>query len=61
VPPADLKPASRGCSFYTGQPNNLYVVSTFGLCPGLLRQREFPVDGLVNSQKICVVVVDVVN
>ena len=60
VPPADLMPASRGCSFHTRQPNNLYVASTFGLCAGLLRQREFPVDGLVNSQKISVVV-DAVN
>lgn len=57
VPPADLKPATRGCSFHTRQPNNLYVVSTFGLCAGLIRQREFPADELVNSKKI----VDVVN
>lgn len=60
VPPADLKPATRGCSFHTRQPNNLYVVSTFGLCAGLIRQREFPADGLVNSKKITTVV-DVVN
>ena len=60
VPPADLKPATRGCSFHTRQPNNLYVVSTFGLCAGLIRQREFPADGLVNSKKITTVV-DAVN
>ena len=56
VPPADLKPATRSCSFHTRQPNNLYVVSTFGLCAALIRQREFPVDGLVNSKKITTVV-----
>ena len=56
VPPADLKPATRGCSFHTRQPNNLYVVSTFGLCAGLIRQREFPADRLVNSKKITTVV-----
>ena len=60
VPPADLKPATRGCSFHTRQPNNLYVVSTFGLCAGLIRQREFPADGLINSNKITTVV-DAVN
>ena len=60
VPPADLKPASRSCAFHTKQPNNLYVVSTFGLCAALLRQREFPTDGLVNSQEI-IPVVDAVN
>lgn len=59
VPPADLKPATR-VPFNTRQPNNLYVVSTFGLCAALLRQREFPADGLVNSQKI-IPVVDGVN
>ena len=37
VPPADLKPVNRACSFPTRQPNNLYVVSTFGLCAALLR------------------------
>ena len=60
VPPADLKPASRGCSFNTRQPNNLYVVSTFGLCAALIRQREFPTNGFVSSQKI-IPVVDAVN
>lgn len=60
VPPADLKPATRACSFHTRQPNNLYVVSTFGLCAALLRQREFPADEFVNSQEI-IPVVDAVN
>ena len=37
VPPADLKPVNRACSFPTRQPDNLYVVSTFGLSAALLR------------------------
>ena len=49
-----------GCSFHTRQPNNWYVVSTFGLCTGLLRQREFPTEGFLNSEKINLVV-DAVN
>lgn len=50
-----------GCSFHTRQPNNLYVVSTFGLCTGLLRQREFPTEGFLNSEKINLVVDAVLN
>lgn len=49
-----------GCSFHTRQPNNLYVVSTYSLCTGLLRQREFPTEGFLNSEKINLVV-DAVN
>ena len=60
VPPADLKPVNRGCSFHTRQPNNLYVVSTFGLLAALLRQREFPTDEFGNSPEI-IPVVDAVN
>lgn len=60
VPPGDLKPATRDSAFNTRQPNNLYVVSTFGLCAALLRQREFPGDGFVSSEKI-IPVVDAVN
>ena len=56
VPPADLKPVNASCSFHTRQPNNLYVASTFGLCAGLLRQREFPADGFVRWNKISAVV-----
>ena len=29
-------------------PSTVYVASTFGLIGGLLRQKEFPPDGLVN-------------
>ena len=34
---------------YTRCPTNLYVVSTFGLCVGLLRQRDIPPGGLLSS------------
>ena len=60
VPPAGLKPAKNGCSFDTRQPGNSYVVSSFCLCAGLLRQREFPAHGLVRSQNI-IPVVNAVN
>ena len=39
---------------------NLYVVSAFSLCAALLRQREFPTDGFMNSQEM-IPVVDAVN
>lgn len=52
VPPADLKPTCKGCSFNTRQPNNLYVVSLFGLCAALLRQPKLRTNGFVYSQKI---------
>ena len=35
VVPKDLKPATRGCDF-NRQLSHLYVVSSFGLCAGLL-------------------------
>ena len=60
VPPADLKPTCKGCSFNTRQPNNLYVVSSFGLCAALLRQPKLRAHGFVYSQKI-ILVVDAVN
>lgn len=60
VPSADLKPACKGCSFNTTQPNNLYVVSSFGLCAALLRQPKLRANGFVYSQKI-IPVVDAVN
>lgn len=60
VPPADLKPACKGSSFNTRQPNNLYVVSSFGLCAALLRQPKLRANGFVYSQKI-IPVVDAVN
>ncbi|RMX35762.1 hypothetical protein pdam_00025352, partial [Pocillopora damicornis] len=60
VPPAGLKPAKNGCLFNTRQPGNSYVVSSFGLCAGLLRQREFPAHGFVRSQNI-IPVVNAVN
>ena len=31
------------------QPRNMFVASSFGLCAGLLRQREIPPDGLISS------------
>ena len=30
----------------------VYVICSFGLCAGLIRQREFPTDGFVRSQNI---------
>ena len=51
VPPADLKPATQGCLPNT-QPNNLYVVSSFGLYAGLLRQREFSPHGFEGSRTV---------
>ena len=60
VPPAGLKPAKNGCSFNTRQSGNSYVVSSFGICAGLLRQREFPAHGFVRSQNI-IPVVNAVN
>ncbi|KAL9970998.1 hypothetical protein ACROYT_G023472 [Oculina patagonica] len=59
VAPAKLKPASRDCSFNM-QPNNLYVVSSFGLCAGLLRQQKCGSNGFVASPKF-IPVVDAVN
>ena len=49
----ELRPAKSGSiaayKNYTRSPRNLYVLSTFGLCVGLLRQREIPPDGLLKS------------
>ena len=59
VAPADLKPAKRGCSFNM-QPTKLLVVSSFGLCAALLRQRDLSPDGFVGSAKF-IPVVDAVN
>ena len=55
VAPKDLKPATRGCDF-NRQPSHLYVVSSFGLCAGLLRQRKFAPDCFVRSEKFASVV-----
>ena len=59
VAPADLKPAKRGCSFNM-QPTKLLVVSSFGLCAALLRQRDLSPDGFVGTAKF-IPVVDAVN
>lgn len=59
VPPADLKPAVQGCSFSMRQ-KNLLVASSFGLCAGLLRQREIDPKGFVASPKF-IPVVDAIN
>ena len=49
----ELRPAKSGSILayknYTRSPRNLYVLSTFGLCLGLLRQGEVPPDGLLKS------------
>ena len=49
----ELRPAKSGSILayknYTRSPRNLYVLSTFGLCVGLLRQGEVPPDGLLKS------------
>ena len=55
VAPKDLKPAARGCDF-DRQPPYLYVVSSFGLCAGLLRQGKFAPDCFVRSEKFASVV-----
>jgi len=36
-------------SRWNRQPRNMFVASSFGLCTGLLRQREIPPDGLISS------------
>ena len=36
-------------SRWNRQPRNMFVASSFGLCAGLLRQREIPPDGLISS------------
>ena len=59
VAPADLKPAKQGCSF-SMQPIKLFVVSSFGLCAALLRQRDLSPDGFVGSDKF-IPVVDALN
>ena len=59
VAPKDLKPATRGCDF-NRQPSHLYVVSSFGLCAGLLRQRQFAPDCFLRSEKFASVV-DLLN
>ena len=43
----ELEPANS--ARWNRQPRNLCVASSFGLCAGLLRQREIPSDGLINS------------
>ena len=55
VDPRDLKPATRGCDF-NRQPVHLFVVSSFGLCAGLLRQRKFAEDEFLSSDKFASVV-----
>ena len=43
----EIEPANS--SRWNRQPKNLCVASSFGLCAGLLRQREIPADGLISS------------
>ena len=59
VPPADIEPAKRSCSFNM-QPAKLFVASSFGLFASLLRQRDFAPDGFARSPKF-IPVVDAVN
>lgn len=42
-----LKPTNS--ARWNRQPCNMFVASSFGLCAGLLRQREIPPDGLISS------------
>ena len=42
------------------QPIKLFVVSSFGLCAALLRQRDLSPDGFVGSDKF-IPVVDALN
>jgi len=58
VAPADLKPAKPGC-FFTMQPTKL-LVSSFGLCAALLRQRDLSPDGFEGSANF-IPVVDAVS
>ena len=55
VDPRQLRPAS-GEGDLNRQPSYLFVVSSFGLCAGLLRQREFAEGGFVCSAKFSPVV-----
>lgn len=57
VPPADLKPAKRGCSFNM-QPTKLFVASSFGLFSAML--RHFVPDGFLRLSKF-IPVLDAVN
>ena len=50
VDPRPLKPSS-GEGDLNKQPSYLFVVSSFGLCAGLLRQREFAEGGFVRSAR----------
>ena len=50
VDPRYLKPGS-GESDLNRQPSYLFVVSSFGLCAGLLQQREFTEGGFLRSAK----------
>ena len=49
----ELRPTKSGSILayknYTRSPRNLFVLSTFGLCVGLLRQRDVPPDGFLKS------------
>ena len=46
----ELLPAkSANSAKFNRMPSTLYVASSFGLIGGLLRQKDFPPDGLVNS------------
>ena len=53
--PRHLKSAS-GEGDLNRHPSYLFVVSSFGLCFGLLRQREFAEGGFVRSAKFSPVV-----
>ena len=48
----ELKPATNNCSnSYSKNTRNLYVATSFGLCAALLRQRDFPRDGFIESSE----------
>lgn len=50
VDPRHLRPSSREGDL-NKQPSYLLVASSFGLCAGLLRQREFAEGGFVRSAR----------
>ena len=50
--PASESSARQQRLFVQHQVTKQHVVCSFGLCAGLIRQREFPADGFVRSQNI---------
>lgn len=51
----ELRPASVGCNI-NRQPKKTYVVSSFGRCCGLLKQRVYPNDGFIASTEFSKVI-----